>query len=118
KSKNRSGNEQEDLVFEPVPRCLDLKGNVKQVACGLDHSIILTDQNVLYAMGWGADGQLGNGSTSDKDVPTIIPLLSGKPVKKIASSTDFTFALLDNGELWSWGNSEYGQCMTGKKVGK
>ncbi|CAG8609672.1 4720_t:CDS:2 [Paraglomus brasilianum] len=118
KSKNRIEEAEKDIVFEPIPRCLDLKGNVKQVACGLDHSIILTDQNILYAMGWGADGQLGIGSTSDKDVPTIIPLLSGKPVKKIASSTDFTFALLDNGELWSWGNSEYGQCMTGKKVEK
>jgi len=46
KSKNRIEEAEKDIVFEPIPRCLDLKGNVKQVACGLDHSIILTGEFV------------------------------------------------------------------------
>ncbi|RUP45578.1 hypothetical protein BC936DRAFT_147993 [Jimgerdemannia flammicorona] len=25
---------------------------------------------------------------------------------------------LDEGELWTWGNSEYGQCMHGKKINR
>jgi alpha-tubulin suppressor-like RCC1 family protein len=76
-------------------------------------------------MGWGADGQLGLGesSSSDRCVPTLIERLSfkarGKEVGKvldISSSTDFTLALLDNKQIWIWGNSEYGQCMLNKKI--
>ncbi|KAF9577325.1 hypothetical protein BGW38_007524, partial [Lunasporangiospora selenospora] len=82
-------------------------------------------QGNLYSMGWGADGQLGLGpdSSSDRATPTLIKRLSlkgnGKDlgrVKEISSSTDFTFALLENKELWIWGNAEYGQCMVNKKI--
>ncbi|RUP45577.1 hypothetical protein BC936DRAFT_147992 [Jimgerdemannia flammicorona] len=54
------------------------------------------DKNKLYAMGWGADGQLGlgNGSTSDRSTPSLIAGLDGRRVRKLASSTDFTMALL------------------------
>lgn len=76
-------------------------------------------------MGWGADGQLGLGpeSSSDRAVPTLIERLSWKGrgkdlghVKEISSSTDFTLALLENHQLWIWGNAEYGQCMVNKKI--
>ncbi|CAG8456262.1 3231_t:CDS:2 [Acaulospora colombiana] len=93
---------------------------VYKVVCGFDHTILLTENDNLYSMGWGADGQLGlgNGNTLDRSVPSLIPKFHSSPIRKIASTADFTFALLDNGQLWSWGNSEYGQCMTGKKVNK
>ncbi|CAG8514838.1 3632_t:CDS:2 [Ambispora leptoticha] len=109
---------------EPSPRHIDTfeeHENVKQVTCGLDHTVILTNENRLYSMGWGADGQLGlgNNSTVDKSVPSKITKLSdkdGERIRKVVSSTDYTMALLENGTLWTWGNSEYGQCMTGAKV--
>lgn len=83
------------------------------------------DQGNLYSMGWGADGQLGLGpeSSSDRAVPTLIERLSWKGrgkelghIKEISSSTDFTLALLENHQLWIWGNAEYGQCMVNKKI--
>lgn len=83
------------------------------------------DQGNLYSMGWGADGQLGLGpsSSSDRALPTLIERLSWKAggkaigrVKEISSSTDFTLALLDNNQIWIWGNAEYGQCMVNKKI--
>lgn len=44
-------------------------------------------------MGWGADGQLGQGknSTVDKNIPSCLPLKGN--ISKLASSTDFTLAL-------------------------
>lgn len=44
-------------------------------------------------MGWGADGQLGQGnnSTIDKNVPSCLPLKGD--ILKLSSSTDFTLAL-------------------------
>ncbi|KAG0004897.1 Williams-Beuren syndrome chromosome region 16 protein [Entomortierella chlamydospora] len=116
------------FVFEPLPtevKLADPSENVVQVECGLDHTVLLTDQGNLYTMGWGADGQLGLGpeSSSDRAVPTLVERLSWKAkgkeigrVKKISSSTDFTLALLENNQIWIWGNAEYGQCMVNKKI--
>lgn len=58
---------------------------------------ITVDAHQLYAMGWGADGQLGlgQGRTSDANVPALLPWTA--PIKKLAGSTDFTLAL--TGEL-------------------
>lgn len=50
---------------------------------------------MIYAMGWGADGQLGVGETIDYNVPKALPSL-GSPIKKLAGSTDFTLALTGN----------------------
>ncbi|CAG8468368.1 12457_t:CDS:2 [Ambispora gerdemannii] len=114
------------VACEPLPRHIDTFAeheSVKQVTCGLDHTVILTNENRLYSMGWGADGQLGlgNDSTTDKSVPSAITKPLNKDghqerIRKIVSSTDFTMVLLENGTLWTWGNSEYGQCMSGAKV--
>ncbi|KAG0071789.1 Williams-Beuren syndrome chromosome region 16 protein [Linnemannia elongata] len=127
-AKELAGQQVAGFVFEPSPTAIELpdpEENVVQVQCGLDHTILRTDQGNLYSMGWGADGQLGLGpeSSSDRAVPTLIERLSWKGrgkelghVKEISSSTDFTLALLENHQLWIWGNAEYGQCMVNKKI--
>ncbi|KAF9192459.1 hypothetical protein BGZ51_005471 [Haplosporangium sp. Z 767] len=127
-SQELAGEAVAAFVFEPSPTSVQLPEpgeNVVQVKCGLDHTILLTDQGNLYSMGWGADGQLGLGpdSSSDRAVPTLIDRLSWKAkgkeigrVKEISSSTDFTLALLENNQVWIWGNAEYGQCMVNKKI--
>lgn len=33
---------------------------VKDILCGLDHSIFLTENGKVFSCGWGADGQTGN----------------------------------------------------------
>ncbi|KAG0320949.1 Williams-Beuren syndrome chromosome region 16 protein [Dissophora globulifera] len=116
------------LVCELSPRPVQLpdpEDYVVHVECGLDHTVLLTHQGNLYSMGWGADGQLGLGpdSSSDRSVPTLIERLSWKTrgkevgrVQQISSSTDFTLALLENKQLWIWGNAEYGQCMVNRKI--
>ncbi|KAF9203792.1 hypothetical protein BGZ49_006036 [Haplosporangium sp. Z 27] len=126
--KEFAGQSVAGFVFEPSPtevKLPDPSENVSHVECGLDHTVLLTDQGNLYTMGWGADGQLGLGpeSSSDRAVPTLVERLSWKAkgkdigrVKKISSSTDFTLALLENNQVWIWGNAEYGQCMVNKKI--
>lgn len=52
------------------------------------------DRNKMYAMGWGADGQLGQGhdQSGDQSAPSCLPLEG--PLQKLSSTTDFTLALL------------------------
>ncbi|KAJ1905503.1 hypothetical protein LPJ81_001894 [Coemansia sp. IMI 209127] len=89
-----------------------------KVQCGMDHTAILTSSGRVFAMGWGSDGQLGVGpsSTFSHDRPVQVFGLDDVPIVDIDSSTDFTLALSADGRLFYWGNSEYGQCMTGEKV--
>ncbi|CAG8558725.1 7867_t:CDS:2 [Acaulospora morrowiae] len=96
------------VCFSKPRRVNSIEENIVQVACGFDHTILLTENSNLYSMGWGADGQLGlgNNETSDRSVPSLIRKFHNSHIRKIVSTTDSTLALLDNGHLWSWGNSE------------
>ncbi|KAJ2809429.1 hypothetical protein H4S07_003213 [Coemansia furcata] len=89
-----------------------------KVQCGLDHTVVLTSIGRAFAMGWGADGQLGAGpkSTTGDGQPVLVSGLKGAPLTNISSSTDFTLALTADNRLYYWGNAEYGQCMTGAKI--
>ncbi|KAJ2160851.1 hypothetical protein GGF46_001908 [Coemansia sp. RSA 552] len=89
-----------------------------KVQCGLDHTLVLTTKGRVFAMGWGADGQLGTGSTMDSDKPVRVCGLEDAPVVDISSTTDFTLALTADNRLLYWGNAEYGQCMVGRKIDK
>merc|ERR1711871_1106611 len=51
---------------------MDTTFRVKQVACGAQHTLLLTTSNMLFAMGSNSEGQLGNGQTTDEFVPTAI----------------------------------------------
>ncbi|KAI9228552.1 MAG: regulator of chromosome condensation 1/beta-lactamase-inhibitor protein II [Piptocephalis tieghemiana] len=103
---------------------------VISVKCGLDHTVFLTEEGQVWTCGWGPDGQLGRtvkaikgGETSA--VQRVEGELREEKVIRIASSTDYSLALTEKGEVYAWGNNEYGQCglgyksdreMVGKKV--
>ncbi|KAJ2489876.1 hypothetical protein IWW37_003644 [Coemansia sp. RSA 2050] len=89
-----------------------------KLQCGLDHTVVLTSSGRAFAMGWGADGQLGAGLklTTACSCPALVSGLERVPLRDISSSTDFTLGLTADNRLYYWGNAEYGQCMTGTKI--
>lgn len=80
------------------------------VYCGQDHTMFLTKSGKVFACGWGADGQIGNGTyeTSGKITQALGDIASEKIVK-LACAADCVLALSDKGEVFGWGNTEYGQ---------
>ncbi|TPX41222.1 hypothetical protein SeMB42_g05658 [Synchytrium endobioticum] len=89
-------------------------GRVHTIACGLDHTIILTENGSIYTAGFGADGQTGTSSSSDARAftPIAIPRMTN-----ITTSADANVAWnSQSGEVYVWGNSEYAQLMHGTKV--
>ncbi|KAJ9085838.1 hypothetical protein DSO57_1009947 [Entomophthora muscae] len=119
KSKDRLPKDQPaGCLIEAGFKKLELNFPVKQMACGLDHSVLISDCGI-FTMGWGADGQLGLGMDPpiNHDTPTPIPLsIPPVEIKKVSSRHDCTIVLLESGKVYSWGNSEYGQGMHGKKI--
>lgn len=86
------------------------KQRVVDIVCGQDHSMFLTDSGAIYACGWGADGQTGLGHYNNQHQPELVQGdVKGERITKISSVGDCVLALNDKGEVFGWGNSEYGQ---------
>lgn len=58
--------------------------------------------------GKGSSGQLGNGFSVDSRVPVLVTGLPA-PAVQVASGGKHTCALLDNGQVWCWGDNSDGQ---------
>ncbi|XP_026279379.1 RCC1 and BTB domain-containing protein 1 isoform X1 [Frankliniella occidentalis] len=90
---------------------------VVEIACGSHHSIALTDCGQVF--GWGENncGQVGSGTTSNQCTPVrVTHSLSSRKVVNVACGQVSTHALLDNGEVYSWGYNGNGQLGLGNSV--
>eukprot|EP00049_Salpingoeca_infusionum_P008416 m.138225 g.138225 ORF g.138225 m.138225 type:complete len:302 (-) comp14008_c1_seq12:706-1611(-) len=65
--------------------------SIKQVVCGLDHTLLLLNDGTVMAAGWGADGQTGMGHLDDTLQFERIPGITN--AIKVASSADTTLVL-------------------------
>ncbi|XP_041975714.1 RCC1-like G exchanging factor-like protein [Aricia agestis] len=87
------------------------------VCCGQDHSLFITESGKVFSCGWSADGQTGLGTFKNQEYPAQVKGdITSERIVKLASTSDCVLALNENGELFGWGNSEYGQVpMTTKQ---
>uniref|UniRef100_T1H2N0 RCC1-like domain-containing protein n=1 Tax=Megaselia scalaris TaxID=36166 RepID=T1H2N0_MEGSC len=83
---------------------------IVSVECGQDHTMFLTNLGKVYTCGWGADGQTGQGHyMNSSEIKEIEGDIKGEKIVKLACSSDCVLAVNENGEVFGWGNSEYGQ---------
>ncbi|KAH7664381.1 P-loop containing nucleoside triphosphate hydrolase protein [Dioscorea alata] len=92
-------------IFRPT-RIETLKGvPCKQVATGLSFTVILTTQGEVYSCGSNTHGQLGLGDTLDRPTPRNVAwFASVGRVVQIAAGASYTFAVTDNGTVYSFGS--------------
>ncbi|KAH7185748.1 uncharacterized protein B0J16DRAFT_342520 [Fusarium flagelliforme] len=95
------------LKIDDIPTLVRNQPIVIQDVCmSKFHSAILTTDPVsnLYICGVGRGGRLGLGdeNTQFKFVPVQGPFLD-KKVHQVALGQNHTMAVVDNGELWTWG---------------
>jgi alpha-tubulin suppressor-like RCC1 family protein len=72
----------------------------------------LTVSGEVYTFGCGKDARLGHGQSIDvpnQDIPRLVAGLRGKPVTHIAVGEYHMAAVLDNGEVWTFGKNRHGQ---------
>ncbi|XP_058082058.1 ultraviolet-B receptor UVR8 isoform X2 [Magnolia sinica] len=92
-------------IFKPT-RVEALKGvPCKQVATGLNFTVILTRQGHVYTCGTNAHGQLGHGDTLDRPTPKIVePFDVLGCVVQIAAGASYTLAVTVDGTVHSFGS--------------
>ena len=71
---------------------------------------------LFHVGGRNANGQLGNGGTSDNKNPTSTSSLGiGRTAVAISSGGSHTCAILDDGSVSCWGNGGNGRLGNGAK---
>lgn len=86
---------------ERVPRMVKVLGTsvIVQIACGVEHSIALTNDGELYAWGSNREGQLGLGfSTITEIKPKRISSLAAVPIAFIACGGYHTIVISKSGK--------------------
>jgi alpha-tubulin suppressor-like RCC1 family protein len=80
------------------------------VAAGQTHSLALRSDGTLWSWGSNVVGQLGDGTTTSRSTPAMVPGFM-KAVVAIAQgpAANHSLALLADGTVWSWGVNDEGQ---------
>lgn len=72
----------------------------------------------VLSWGDGEDGKLGHGDTLTLETPKIIENLLSKRVSYIACGSSHSAAITSDGELYTWGQGQYGRLGHGDEVSK
>jgi alpha-tubulin suppressor-like RCC1 family protein len=88
---------------------------VTALAAGFAHSLALKSDGTVWAWGYNANGELGNGSTNNSGAPVRVTGLTG--MTAVAGGGGHSLALNSDGTVWAWGSNSSGQLGNGSATG-
>eukprot|EP00347_Sterkiella_histriomuscorum_P009301 403341728 len=97
-----------DFVQTPQKCCYNIA--IQQVACGLRHTHLLSQDGFLYSMGSNHDGILGLGQSYKDLVQQQSPRLveNIQNVKSISTGGNHSLAVTSDYKVYGWGQAEHG----------
>jgi alpha-tubulin suppressor-like RCC1 family protein len=101
---------------EPVMVKLPKGTKVAAISAGAGHSLAVTTTGRLYAWGYNGGGQLGDGTTTNADIPVRVKLPLGAKVTAIAAGCDHNLALTAKGHVLAWGFNHDGELGNGTTI--
>jgi len=101
----------DELLASPLAAAVVLAGDadMQRIAAGGQDSLVIKPDGILWAWGWNAYGQLGDGTTADRWSPG--PVLTG--VAAVANAKGHSLVIKTDGSLWAWGVNWHGQLGDG-----
>ncbi|KAK2986864.1 hypothetical protein RJ640_009598, partial [Escallonia rubra] len=111
--KGRLGHADQERKL--LPTCVSqlVNCNFVQLSCGTMLTVGLTNMGVVYTMGGGVHGQLGNPGATDKSVTIVQGMLKNEFVREISSGSYHNAALTSKGNVYTWGKGANGQLGLG-----
>lgn len=87
-----------------------------KIASGSQHTLAIKSDGTLWAWGYNYYGQLGDGTTVDKFIPTQIG--TDNNWQSISVGISHSMAIKNNNTLWAWGKNDSGQLGDGTSTNK
>lgn len=82
----------------------------RQISAGYRHNCAVIDNYAAYCWGNNTAGQLGDGTTTKKNVPvSVTGSLYGVQVKSVSAGFDHSCAVTTAGKVYCWGSNAFGQ---------
>ncbi|WP_271219033.1 S8 family serine peptidase [Streptosporangium carneum] len=94
-----------------VPGLTGVSATLGTVAAGTAHSVAVLSTGTVKAWGDNSQGQLGDGTTTDRISPVAVSGLTG--VSQVSSRADHVLALISGGTVKAWGDNAQGQLGDG-----
>ncbi|MBF0487186.1 MAG: hypothetical protein HQK98_03410 [Nitrospirae bacterium] len=82
------------------------------IASGFYHTIALKSDGTVWTWGYNVMGQLGDGTTTDRNTPVQVTGITGA-VAAIGGGVMQTTALMGDGTVYAWGYNGFGQLGDG-----
>lgn len=81
-----------------------------QISRGTSHFMALGTDGKVYTWGNNNKGQLGDGTSSNRDKPAKVDMPPDAPAKftQVSAGGDFSTALAADGTAYAWGMNDYG----------
>jgi alpha-tubulin suppressor-like RCC1 family protein len=95
------------ITSSPVPALVSGITTATSISAGSLHSCALLSDGQVKCWGRGREGQLGNGTYSDKYTPYSVSGIT--TATSITTGLDHSCALLSDGQVKCWGTNNYGQ---------
>ncbi len=110
-------------VFDRFIHVNDLNVEVKLVACGANHTLLVTNDNEVYACGANMFGECGLGHFNEVDTfqkldmsGDFSPNNDNIQIEQVTCGSEHSFIRTSNHELWCCGQNYAGQLGTGSLV--
>ena len=75
------------------------------------HVAAFAQTGVISAWGWNGYGQIGDGTTTNRDLAAPVPGVAG--MTQIAGMAYRSIAVKSNGTVWGWGQNSFGEIGDG-----
>ncbi|CAM9328498.1 unnamed protein product, partial [Scytosiphon promiscuus] len=99
-----------DLGSPCVWQLLADKPNVKDIACGEEHTLALLETGQVFSWGSGRNGRLGLEDGLDRTSAYHVRALEGIEIEAVSCGVAHSLAICSKGTCYAWGNNNRGQC--------
>ena len=98
------GSRRDDIPYSSIPVQVKGLSNVIEIAAGYTHAMALKSDGTVWGWGYNGDSNLGDGTSSTRDIP--VPITGLSDVVSLSWGRA-QFARKSDGTVWTWGFNPY-----------
>jgi alpha-tubulin suppressor-like RCC1 family protein len=100
-----------------IPKICSFNIKILKIACGFNHSALLSYSGYLYTMGSNEYGKLGVGveKTVKKNIPCLVHDLQEYFITQVSCGWYHSAAVTEEGKLFTWGRGKLGALGLGSE---